>query len=259
MKIGENFIEWYPLVEHERLILVVSGGGATIRKELEAGSNPTFGPADLRRRVIPEGSYGYELRVVPVVDRELRKKLAEARESGDERAAAELRREAPWGKGPLVQSGHFTVREGAIVPAGTSEPLSERYPSEVEGTVQIAGDLRVGGAKKFVIADPEDPRRELHFVALEGPEAGVFYRGAARTAGGRAVVNLPKVFSDVAEAEGLTVQLTPVGGWSRLFVVEKSRHRLVVVDADGGDVEFDFLVQGIRKGYGDFRVEQRVP
>ncbi len=123
----------------------------------------------------------------------------------------------------------------------------------------MSGNLAVAGIKKFVTRDPKDPRRELHFVALEGPEAGVFYRGAAKTAGGRAVVDLPRYFSDIAEPEGLTVQLTPVGGWSRLYVAEKSPQRLVVLDADGGDVEFDFLVQGVRKGYGEFRVEQQAP
>ena len=67
-------------------------------------------------------------------------------------------------------------------------------------------------------------------------------------------VELPRHFALVTNAEGLTVQLTPVGGWLRLYVAEKTPGRIVIREAMGKDGRVDYLVQGIRKGYENHRV-----
>jgi len=55
----------------------------------------------------------------------------------------------------------------------------------------------------------------------------------------------------------MTVQLTPVGAPGQLYVAEKSPEKLVIRVAKGSDdLEFDYLVQGIRLGYSDFKVER---
>ncbi len=126
-------------------------------------------------------------------------------------------------------------------------------------TLDSLGNLSVAGVKNFVMADPEDPEREIFYAALEGPEAGTYHRGTASTVGGEAVIELPRHFTKVTEVEGITVQLTCLGGWHRLYVLEKSTERIVVRDAEGGDgIEFDFFVQGVRKGYADYEVERQV-
>ncbi len=139
----------------------------------------------------------------------------------------------------------------------------EARPEEFEPVVKsgsdfiLWGDLMVRGAKRLAALDPEDPKRSIHFAALEGPEVGTYYRGTAELSGGEAVVELPEYFSKLTEDRGLTVQLTPVGGWSRLYVAERSPQRLVVRQSEGDDaVEFDFLVQGVRRGYAEFQVER---
>lgn len=125
------------------------------------------------------------------------------------------------------------------------------------GAVTVSGNFTVTGTKAFAMADPADPTRAIHYVALEGPEAGTYFRGTGKTVGGKAVVELPGYFSRITEAKGMTVQLTPSGGWSQLYVEEKTPERLVVRVAEGNaDVEFDFFVQGIRLGYSDFQVER---
>lgn len=191
--------------------------------------------------------------MIPKVDPEVREKLSVAREAMDQGRRVDLAGVGPASKGPFVQSGTFSVREGVFVQPGEREPERE---SKQTGDVRMDGSLEVAGAKKFVAADPADADRQLVYVALEGPEAGTYHRGSARTAGGEAVIELPGHFGAVTEADGLTVQLTPSGRWSRLYVVEKSPRRLVVASADGEDVEFDYLVQGVRKGFADFQVER---
>jgi hypothetical protein len=126
------------------------------------------------------------------------------------------------------------------------------------GGVTVSGNFTVsGGSKNFAMVDPADPKRAIYFAALEGPEAGTYYRGSAKTVNGEAIIDLPGHFTRATEKERITVQLTPVGGWSQLYVAEKSSERLVVRVAPGDDdLEFDFLVQGVRRGYLDFQVER---
>lgn len=69
------------------------------------------------------------------------------------------------------------------------------------------------------------------------------------------MIELPESFALVASEEGLTVQVTPLEECNGLYVAEKSPRRIVVRELLGGrsDARFDYLVQGIRKGYEGFR------
>ena len=120
------------------------------------------------------------------------------------------------------------------------------------------GDLTVRGTKSFVLEDPQDPQKEIVYSSLEGPEVGTYIRGTAELQNDEAVIELPEHFAKVTAEEGLTVQLTPVGQWLQLFIVEKSTHRIVVREANGRDGQFDYLVQGVRKGYEDYQVVRDV-
>lgn len=125
------------------------------------------------------------------------------------------------------------------------------------GAVTISGNLTVTGTKNFAVPDPADKRKALYYAALEGPEAGTYFRGSAKTVQGEAVIVLPDYFARVTEPERMTMQLTPIGSWGQLYVAEKAPNRLVVRLAPGSaDLEFDYLVQGVRKGYLDFQVER---
>ena len=120
----------------------------------------------------------------------------------------------------------------------------------------VTGTLQVWGLKQFVQLDPHDPTREIAYVSLEGPEAGTYIRGTAQLVDGEAVIELPEHFSLVTSEKGLTVQLTPLGEWLQLYVMERSTTRIVVREANGKDGRFDYLVQGVRKGYEDYQAVQ---
>ena len=134
---------------------------------------------------------------------------------------------------------------------------TDRITVDSAGNVTIGGNFSVTGTKAFATADPADPTKALYYVALEGPEAGTYFRGTAKTVNGEVTIELPGHFARLTEPENMTVQLTSVGKWGQIYVASKSPERLVVKVADGADdQEFDFLVQGIRKGYKDFQVER---
>ena len=191
---------------------------------------------------------------------------------------------ASTGAQTKTEPGHLTVQGGISVgPFGTggrgykfsSVTLSvQALPGEAalvvkdengyrgmsvrrDGNVAIDGDLLVYGRKQFVQAHPEDPSRLISYVSLEGPEAGTYVRGSARLIDGRAVVELPSHFGHVTAEEGLTVSVTPSGQWLELYVAERSTARIVVREAGHRSGTFDYLVQGVRKGFEDFRPVSR--
>ncbi|MBK8598926.1 MAG: hypothetical protein IPP07_09315 [Holophagales bacterium] len=115
-------------------------------------------------------------------------------------------------------------------------------------------DLTAGGTKSFVEPHPADASREIVYVALEGPEAGTYFRGRGRFAGGRAVIPVPEDFRLVTSDEGLTCQLTPIG---RPVAFAVTRLTLEGIEAEAtGDVEFSYIVHGVRRHYEGFRPVQ---
>jgi hypothetical protein len=121
----------------------------------------------------------------------------------------------------------------------------------IEGSLEIHGGLAVLGLKLFVEPHPNDDTKEIAYVALEGPEAAIFLRGTARVMEGEVTIVLPEHFSLVTMDEGVTVQLTPRGQYLQLFVAESDARQIVVREAQGKTGDFDYLVQGVRRGYED--------
>jgi hypothetical protein len=119
------------------------------------------------------------------------------------------------------------------------------------------GNFGGSGAKYFVEPHPTDASKEIRYVCLEGPEAGTYFRGTARIVNGFATIDVPDHFRMVSSASGLTVQLTPNGDFAALTCVQKSLDRIVVKGS--ADVEFDYVVNGIRKAFATFQpiVENR--
>ncbi|MBK8595572.1 MAG: hypothetical protein IPN83_08275 [Holophagales bacterium] len=137
---------------------------------------------------------------------------------------------------------------GAKVDATTGVPTA----SGVLGYLTSYGvysynDLGATGTKSFVEPHPTDASRQIVYVAMEGPEAGTYFRGRGRFEGKKAVIVVPEDFRLVTEEEGLTVQITPMGGMTLFGVVSADLNQVVVESAR--DVEFSYLVQGVRKNY----------
>jgi hypothetical protein len=154
--------------------------------------------------------------------------------------------------------GYHPSPENAVVPLVITPEGNVGLGTGLEANpgarLDINGDLIVRGSKNFVVAHPSDPTREIVYASLEGPEAGTYIRGTAELVNGEAVIELPEHFSLVAAEEGLTVVLTPLGEWLQLYVVQKSTQQIIVREAGGKSGQFDYLVQGVRKGYENYQV-----
>ena len=113
------------------------------------------------------------------------------------------------------------------------------------GKVLILGDLEVSGDKDFVEPHPTDPNKMIAYVALEGPEAGTYFRGSSRLVGGIATVEVPEDFRLVTDEKGITVQVMPLGEPAIIWCVSKSLDKIEL--RGSADVEFDFMVNGVRR------------
>jgi hypothetical protein len=114
------------------------------------------------------------------------------------------------------------------------------------------GNIGASGTKPFVEVHPTDASKEIRYVALEGPEAGTYFRGTSETHNGMAVILVPETFRMVTDSEGLTVQLTPVGQLAAMAVVSQDLNQIVV--RSSRDVKFHYMVNGVRETFKDWQV-----
>ena len=120
--LGGAEINWKPYVEYERLVLTVSlPDGEVFRQEFESGSAPSFKLAGEKGGALPDGLYGYELRLTPNLPDEVKEALKAARENDNDAAVGrEMKRQGKLPKAEIVQTGSFLIEKG-IVHMGSAE------------------------------------------------------------------------------------------------------------------------------------------
>ena len=123
------------------------------------------------------------------------------------------------------------------------------YSNEVG--LHTIGTTTATGAKGFVEPHPTDSSKMIRYVSLEGPEAGTYFRGRAKLERGTARIEVPEDFRLVTDTEGLTVQVTPIGAMATMAVLRMDLNEVVVQGSR--NVEFSYIVQGVRRSYRDVR------
>lgn len=115
----------------------------------------------------------------------------------------------------------------------------------------------VADVKNFRSPNPRDPKTDIYYASLEGPEAAMYVRGSGRLVNGRAVMDLPLHFKDLAAKGTYTVQLTPASFRSKGLGYEIGQDGTITVGelGDGkGSYEFSWVVTAVRKGFEDYEV-----
>lgn len=128
---GGDSIQWQPSVSvYDSIHLTVMlPNGDAITRTFKAGTAPLFRLQDLPGTDTADGTYHYELRVVPRVSDSLAKDLAEARAAGKDEKARALLRANGLGNA-VVQSGAFTVMNGSIVATDREETTPRKIASD---------------------------------------------------------------------------------------------------------------------------------
>jgi hypothetical protein len=111
--------------------------------------------------------------------------------------------------------------------------------------VFAGGGFSGTGAKYFVEPHPTDASKVIRYIALEGGEPGTYFRGRGRFQNGIARITVPEDFRLVTAEEGLTVQVTPIGGMATVGVLRMDLNEIVVQSSR--NIEFSYMVNGIRR------------
>ena len=141
--IGSSGINFLPKVSYAEMVVTVGRpDGSVFQETFESGSMPYLDLSTICGSTSRDGIYNFELRIKP----NLRQKIRGSEErAGLERSGQRYQR-------ALVQTGSFTVQNGAIVPpSGAQERLSRTQDVLHYDDVIITGSLCVG----FDCADGE--------------------------------------------------------------------------------------------------------
>src|SRR6266516_188590 len=130
-------VKWEMSAPYSTLTMTVSApDGRVFQKEFRAGASPEFALIDKQGERLPDGQYTYELRLTPVLSQAAKEKLAKARGKDDE--AEEVRATRKRAALPdLVQSGAFSVVNGAVFVAGTQEEGGPRPVSKIPASKNL--------------------------------------------------------------------------------------------------------------------------
>lgn len=143
----------------------------------------------------------------------------------------------------------------------------------IEGDVYITGSVGIGTAapayklevsgsfaattKSFVIQHPTKSNYMLEHGVLEGPEHSIFIRGTVRNG---AVIKLPEYWYMLVDFNTITVQLTPIGKQTNLYVKQILSDRIVIGIKTWlpwiKTADFSYFVQGTRKDVPSLKVER---
>ena len=155
---------------------------------------------------------------------------------------------------------------------GTANGLKVSGGSSVN-TVKIIGDLEVTGdinggnkgrlAARFATADGLPPKAfdiehptkgkgwRLRYVCLEGPEAGVYFRGRLKN---EKVIKLPDSWKGLVHTDSISVQLQPIGSHQNI-IVKRWDDDFIYLQGQGLPIDCFYHVYGERKDVNSVLVE----
>lgn len=120
--------------------------------------------------------------------------------------------------------------------------------SSANNGLKVYGKFEASGSKSSVIQTSEG---EEHLYAIETPDVEFMASGRASLVDGQTQVTFERLFQEaISHHVPVKIILTPVGGWSGLYVSGQSASGFSVKSGAGEqNIDFDWLAIGRRKGY----------
>ncbi len=147
MSASGSTVKWDVSSPNSGVTMIVSApDGRVFRHEFPAGSAAELPITDKKGERLPDGVYFYELRLSPVLSKADKDKLAASRGKDDDREEVRASRKRELVPAS-VQSGSFSIVNGAIIVAGSSEETGQRSISKVAEQSSREMSPRGGGAR----------------------------------------------------------------------------------------------------------------
>jgi len=128
---GGSSVRWDVASQNAGGSLTISApDGRTFYREFKAGASPEINLSDKQLDGLPDGTYGYELRLKPVLSSATREAIKAARGKDDDPEAERAGRKRA-AVPALVQSGAFTILNGVVVVGGAAEAQATKAKATV--------------------------------------------------------------------------------------------------------------------------------
>ena len=163
-------------------------------------------------------------------------------------------RHSAYIEGPLQvgNAGDFSTAEGTVMigadgNAGADEALKvkggvmvdpERGDIHDSNLKNVTGQscsfsgstINVQSWKGFDIKHPNKEGHRLRHICLEGPEAGVYYRGRLKN---EKMIRLPSYWKGLVNVDTITVQLQPIGAHQNI-IIKRWDDEFIYLQGQGG-------------------------
>ena len=109
---------------------------------------------------------------------------------------------------------------------------------------RFQGVINVQSWKGFDIKHPNKSNHRLRHICLEGPEAGVYFRGRLT---GKNTIELPSYWEGLIDVDSITVTLTQIGSSQDLIVESIDWGKVVKVKSGNGtSIDCYYVIQAAR-------------
>ena len=165
-------------------------------------------------------------------------------------------------KGCQQIDGDSGMANGLLVSGGSSVNTVK-----IIGDLEVTGDINGGNkgrlAARFATADGLPPKAfdiehptkgkgwRLRYVCLEGPEAGVYFRGRLKN---EKVIKLPDYWKGLVHTDSISVQLQPIGSHQNI-IVKRWDDDFIYLQGQGLPIDCFYHVYGERKDVNSVLVE----
>ena len=115
---------------------------------------------------------------------------------------------------------------------------------DFKGTCDLVGKINVQSWKGFDIQHPNKSNHRLRHICLEGPEAGVYYRGRLKDYN---IIDLPEYWYGLIDPESITVSLSQIG-YSQDLIIEKIEwgKRILIKSGTGANIDCYYVIHAAR-------------
>ena len=156
--------------------------------------------------------------------------------------------------GALVVAGGVGIGGSVYIGGGIASTATNNGSLVVTGGVGISGALNAA-TKSFIIPHPTKPGQSLRHGSLEGPEFGVYVRGRLT---GSDTIQLPEYWSKLVDPNTITVEITAMGKYQKLYVKEIIGATAIIIGNDNllaKAIDCFYTVYGERADVDKLQVE----